>query len=88
MANASSTAQHFTACNSYENQAAEFLCKKCPCQPSETRESEHEKTRISRDHDMIFPMADDEDMLILYSVPSIRRRNHKVTVDIVKSQYV
>lgn len=58
-----SAAQHFIECDFCENQPEKFLCKTCPGHLFDPCASEHEKKRISRNHDIAFSTSDNEDMV-------------------------
>lgn len=58
-----SAAQHFIECDFCENQPAKFLCKTCPGHLFDPCASEHEKKRMSRNHDIVFSTSDNEDLV-------------------------
>lgn len=53
MATANVTAQHFVECDSCEENPANFLCKTCPGHLCETCKTEHEKKRMSQNHEIV-----------------------------------
>lgn len=53
MATANVTAQHFVECDSCEENPANFLCKTCPGHLCDTCKTEHEKKRISQNHEIV-----------------------------------
>lgn len=63
MAKKFSAAQHFIVCYVCKNQPAQFICKTCPGHLCDTCASEHERNTMSKHHDMIFPVTDNEQTL-------------------------
>lgn len=63
MAKKFSAAQHFIVCYVCKNQPAQFICKTCPGHLCDTCASEHERNTMSKHHDMIFPVTDNEHTL-------------------------
>lgn len=53
MATANVTAQHFVECDSCEENPANFLCKTCPGHLCDTCKTEHEKKRMSQNHEIV-----------------------------------
>lgn len=53
MATANVTAQHFVECDSCEENPANFLCITCPGHLCETCKTEHEKKRMSQNHEIV-----------------------------------
>ncbi|XP_048751003.1 tripartite motif-containing protein 45-like isoform X2 [Ostrea edulis] len=65
MATASSFAQHYIECENCEENPAKFLCKTCPGHLCVSCKSEHERRKITQNHDIIHLASEKGDMMEL-----------------------
>lgn len=63
MENSSSTAQHYLECDSCEENPSQYFCKMCAGYLCEQCKSEHEKKKITRNHEIVSLTSNNEDML-------------------------
>lgn len=75
MAKKSSSAQHFQECDNCEENPADFLCKTCPGHLCENCRIEHRKKKMTRSHEIISLISNNENMVdMLYCVEHTKRR--------------
>lgn len=56
------TAQHYVVCDNCEEEPAEFLCKTCPGHLCQNCKSEHEKKKITRNHEIVSLTSNNDDI--------------------------
>lgn len=65
MAKKSTAAQHFLECDNCEEHPAKFLCKSCPGHLCENCKTEHEKKKMTRSHEIVSLMSNNENIVDL-----------------------
>lgn len=65
MAKKSTAAQHFLECDNCEEHPAKFLCKSCPGHLCENCKTEHEKKKMTRSHEIVSLISNNENMVDL-----------------------
>lgn len=63
MAKKSLSAQHYLECDNCEENPSKFLCKTCPGHLCENCKNEHEKKKMTRNHEIMLLSSNNEEML-------------------------
>lgn len=63
MAKKSLSAQHFLECDNCEENPSKFLCKTCPGHLCEHCKNDHEKKKMTRNHEIVSLSSNNEEML-------------------------
>lgn len=75
MAKKSTAAQHFLECDNCEENPAKFLCKTCPGHLCENCKTEHEKKKMTRSHEIVSLISNNEDMVdLLYCTKHTKKK--------------
>lgn len=75
MAKKISSAQHFLECDNCEEHPAKFLCKTCPGHLCENCKTEHEKKKMTRSHEIVSLISNNEDMVyFLYCTQHTKKK--------------
>lgn len=69
MAKASTSAQHYVGCDNCEENPATFLCKECVGRLCEPCKINHEKKKITRNHEILLLTSKNEEMLDILLCP-------------------
>lgn len=65
MSKKSTAAQHFLECDNCEERPAKYLCKTCPGHLCENCKTEHEKKKMTRSHEIVSLISNNENMVDL-----------------------
>uniref|UniRef100_A0A8W8MHY9 B box-type domain-containing protein n=1 Tax=Magallana gigas TaxID=29159 RepID=A0A8W8MHY9_MAGGI len=75
MAKKSTAAQHFLECDNCEEHPAKFLCKTCPGHLCENCKTEHEKKKMTRSHEIVSLISNNQDMVdLLYCTEHTKKK--------------
>lgn len=75
MAKKSTAAQHFLECDNCEEHPAKFLCKTCPGHLCEICKTEHEKKKMTRSHEVVSLISNNENMVdLLYCTEHTKKK--------------
>eukprot|EP00105_Crassostrea_gigas_P045265 XP_019929413.1 PREDICTED: tripartite motif-containing protein 45 isoform X1 [Crassostrea gigas] len=75
MAKKSTAAQHFLECDNCEEHPAKFLCKPCSGHLCENCKTEHEKKRMTRSHEIVSLISNNENMVdLLYCTKHTKKK--------------
>uniref|UniRef100_A0A8W8NTB2 B box-type domain-containing protein n=1 Tax=Magallana gigas TaxID=29159 RepID=A0A8W8NTB2_MAGGI len=75
MAKKSTAAQHFLECDNCEERPAKFLCKTCPGHLCENCKTEHEKKKMTRSHEIVSLISNNENMVdLLYCTEHTKKK--------------
>lgn len=75
MAKKLSSAQHFLECDNCEENPAKFLCKTCPGHLCEKCKTEHEKKKMTRSHEIVSLISNNENMVdLLYCTEHTKKK--------------
>lgn len=75
MSKKSTAAQHFLECDNCEEHPAKFLCKPCSGHLCENCKTEHEKKRMTRSHEIVSLISNNENMVdLLYCTKHTKKK--------------
>lgn len=75
MANITLSAQHYLECENCEEHPAKFVCKTCPGHLCEHCKSEHERKKMSRNHEIVSLISNNDEMIdLLYCTEHTKKK--------------